>query len=147
MEKIAVFVDDAEHARHLLAPLLAPAAAPVQWYVIGCAPRLTHRIGKWVSHSQREHWREHWLRELRRQLEPVLRGAAAEWQVARGPLEPLAQRLRTRVGADLRVLDARRPKLGVAQPPVDASAPAATPGWAAPVAVTSSLAVMLALTD
>lgn len=147
MEKIAVFVDDAEHARRLLAPLLAPAAAPVQWYVIGCAPRLTHRIGKWVSHSQREHWREHWLRELRRQLEPVLAGAQVEWEVARGPLEPLTQRLRARAGTDLRVLDARRPKLGVAPAPLDSSAPAAAPGWAAPAAVTSSLAVVLALTD
>ena len=147
MEKIAVFVDDALHAGQLLRPMLVPAAAPVQWVVVGCAPRLTHRIGKWVSHSQRQHWREHWARDMRRQLEPVFAGAPVEWELARGPLEPLVSRLRSRVGSDLRVLDARRPKLGAAQAPLDGSVRAPAQGWAAPVAVTSSLAVMLALTD
>lgn len=147
MEKIAVFVDDAEHAGRLLRPLMAPAADPVQWIVVGCAPRMTHRIGKWVSHSQRQHWREHWAREMRRQLEPVFGGAQVEWDLAKGPLEPLVSRLRSRVGSDLRVLDARRPKLGVSHAALDGTPHNASQDWTAPVAVTSSLAVMLALTD
>lgn len=147
MEKIAVFVDDAAHAGQLLRPLLAPAAAPVHWVVVGCAPRLTHRIGKWVSHSQRQHWRDHWAREMRRELAPVFGSARVDWELARGPLEPLVSRLKSRVGSDLRVLDARRPKLGAAQAPLDGSPQAAGQGWGAPVAVTSSLALMLALTD
>lgn len=151
MDKIAVFVDDAEHARRLLAPLLASGAADMHWVIVGCAPRLTHRIGKWVSHSSREQWRERWLRSLRAELEPLF-GANApgpcEWLLARTPLDALVARLRVRLGADLRLLDARRPKLGVDLPPLAASAGAASRSrWATPVAVSSSLSLVLALTD
>jgi len=151
MEKIAVFVDDVDHARQLLAPLLAQGAEPMHWVVVACAPRLTHRIGKWVSNSNRQQWREHWARALRQKLEPVFGDAGApgrEWIVARGPLDALSTRLRVRLGADLRLLDARRPKLGVVLPPLLADqAPEPGSRWAAPVAVTSSLSLVLALTD
>ena len=149
MEKIAVFVDDAEHAQRLLAPLLAQGAGGVQWVVVGCAPRLTHRIGKWVSHSQREHWRESWARALKTKLAPVFGAASVEWDLARGPLEETGRRLRRRFGTELRLLDARRPKLGAPLQPLDAqqAAPSVADRWATPVAVTSGLSVMLALTD
>lgn len=148
MEKIAVFVDDAEHAQRLLAPMLAQGAGQVQWVVIGCAPRLTHRIGKWVSHSQREHWRDTWSRTLKSRLAPLFGNAAVEWDLARGPLDEVGRRLRRRLGSDLRVLDARRPKLGAPLAPLDAQAPQSAAGrWAAPVAVSSGLSVVLALTD
>ena len=150
MDKIAVFVDDAEHARQLLAPLIADGSGRVQWVVVACAPKLTHRIGKWVAHSSREHWREHWLRTLRAKLEPVFGAAAAtecEWVLARGSLDALSGKLRRRFGSDLRLLDARRPKLGATLAPVSAEQQPAGARWTAPVAVSSSLAVMLALTD
>lgn len=152
MDKIALFVDDAEHAERLLAPMLARGARPVQWVVVACAPRLTHRIGRWVSHAGREQFRERWARELRERLQPVFArlapGAPCDWTVASGPLERQADRLRQRYGTDLRLFDARRPKLGVDTAPVDGgAAPAAGRRWAAPVAVSSSMSVMLALTD
>jgi hypothetical protein len=148
MEKIAVFVDDAEHARRLLEPLLAKGAGEVRWVVVGCAPRLTQRIGKWVAHGQREQWRTQWARKLRDQLEPLFGAASVQWQLARGPLDRQSAELRCRLGTDLRLLDARRPKLGVAMPPLDAPRKGAVPTrWATPVAVSSSLSVMLALTD
>jgi len=150
MEKIAIFVDDVDHARHLLTPMLAKGAGDVSWTVVACAPRLTHRIGKWVSHSNREQWRAHWARAQRSELEPLFAGARGprEWLVARGPLDQLSTRLRGRLGADLRILDLRRPKLGVTLAPVSSEqAPASASRWAAPVAVSSSLAVVLALTD
>ena len=40
METIAVFVNDARYAQHLLAPLLQ-GAPPTHWIVVACAPRLT----------------------------------------------------------------------------------------------------------
>ena len=57
METIAVLINDAAHARHMLLPMRT-AAEPTHWILVACAPRLTRRIGRWVSHSQREHWRE-----------------------------------------------------------------------------------------
>lgn len=146
MEKMAVFVDDADHARQLLGPLLAPAAGEVQWVVVACAPRLTQRIGRWVPRRPREQWREQWAQALRARLEPLFAGARCEWTLARGPLDALAGRLRARLGADLRLLDARRPRLGIVAPPLAAGAPARA-GWAAPVAVSSGLALVLALAD
>jgi hypothetical protein len=153
MEKIAVFVDDAEHAKQLLAPMLAQGAHPVRWVIVACPPRLTHRIGKWVSNAGREQFRERWARTLRDRLEPTLArapiGGGPDWLVAGGPLDRFADGLRARFGTDLRVLDARRPKLGVDLPPLVGGAKPATPGrrWATPIAVSSSLSVMLALTD
>ena len=97
MEKIAVFVDDAEHAERVLGPLLAGQAGSIHWVVVGCAPKLTHRIGKWTSNASRTQWRERWARALRTRLEPLFSDAdstACEWLLARGPLEPMARELR-----------------------------------------------------
>ena len=88
MEKIAVFVNDAAHARHLLQPMLK-GADPVHWIVIACPPTLTRHIGRWVSHSAREQWRERWASELCEALAPELRAAAGskvERQPAKRPL-------------------------------------------------------------
>lgn len=150
MEQIAVFVDDAEHARRILAPMLAQAAGPTRWVVVGCAPKLTHRVGKWVSHRSRENWREQWLRTLRDRLEPTFAMASGEreWMVARAPLPDVSARLRRRLGADLRLLDARRPKLGAVMSPLSAEQPAAQDHrWSTGLAVASGMATVLALTD
>ena len=119
MEKIAVFVDDAEYAERLLAPLLTGSADTTRWVVIACAPRLTHRIGRFASHASREQWRDRWARTLREALEPIFANAGARdctWTLARGPLDRLAGQLRVREGSDLRLLDLRRPKLGAVAP-------------------------------
>lgn len=150
MERIAVFVDDAAHAQRLLEPFRAEPT--IAWLVIACPPRLTHRIGKYVAHRSREQWRARWAARLREELAPTLgaapQGQSHEWLVAKGPLPELVQRLQLRHGSGLRVLDARRPKLGVAQAPLVPGQPSETAArWAAPVAVSSSLSLMLALTD
>lgn len=149
MEKIAVFVDDAEHAAGVLAPLLAGRAGGVHWVVVGCAPKLTHRIGKWTSNSTRQQWRERWARSLRVRLEPLLQQAGAErcdWQLACGPLDATARSLRQRLGSDLRLLDARRPRLATPPEPLTADAPAGA-RWAAPVALGTGISLMLSLAD
>jgi hypothetical protein len=61
MHKAIVYIDDATHARQVLAPLVTGAqAATTHWVLVACAPRMTHRISKWVSHSARENWRAKW---------------------------------------------------------------------------------------
>jgi len=108
MERIIVYLDDAAHARGQLAPLRSGAT---HWLLVACAPRMTQRIGKWVSHGSRERWRTQWAERLFAAIEPDLRarGDRVTALLATGPLPPLAARLQADHGP-CRVVDARRPK-------------------------------------
>jgi hypothetical protein len=149
MEKIAVFVNDAAHARHILEPMLA-SATPTHWIVVACPPTLTRHIGRWVSNSARQQWRERWAAELFAELEPTLRrqaGSQVDKQVAKRPLVDVSARLEARLGP-LRLLVARRPKLGKIDEPLTPSQPSDDLGrWVAPVAITTGLSAVLALAD
>ncbi len=149
MEKIAVFVNDAEHARHLLQPMLR-GAGPTHWVLVACAPTLTRHIGRWVTQSARQQWLERWSVELFAQLEPELRsvaGSQVEKLLARKPLIDVSRRLSARLGP-VRLLDARRPQVGRVDEPISDQQPAgAASRWAAPVAATTGLAAMLTLAD
>lgn len=129
MDKVIVYVDDAAYARQVLEPLATPATAgTIHWVLVACAPRMTHRISKWVSHSARENWRAKWADKLFAQLQPWLRaeGAPISTVLAKGPLPELLAQLQAEHGA-CRVVDARRPKLEQeVNTPTDA-APAAAP--------------------
>lgn len=107
MDKVIVYVDDAAWLRQQLPP---PEAA-THWVVVACAPRMTHRISKWVSHSARENWRSKWADKLFDQVIPDLqaRGDAVTPVLARGPLPELTRVLMAEHGTE-RVLDVRRPK-------------------------------------
>ena len=76
MDKVIVYVDDAAYARQVLEPLAAPATAgTIHWVLVACAPRMTHRISKWVSHSARENWRAKWADKLFAAALPLLQAA------------------------------------------------------------------------
>ncbi|MBT2326281.1 hypothetical protein J7E62_28550 [Variovorax paradoxus] len=139
MEKIILYVDDAAYAREFLAKL-SPAAVGAgarHWVLVACAPRMTHRISKWVSHSARENWRSKWFAKVQEQLLPALRmeGGEVTPVLAKGPLAALTQRLKLEHGA-AQVIDARRPKIGVDLEPVAPDVPSpGQSGWALPGAV------------
>lgn len=149
MEKIAVFVNDAEHARHLLQPMLQ-GGQPAHWVLVACAPTLTRHIGRWVTHSARQQWLERWSNELFAQLEPALQaapGSQVEKLLARKPLVTVSRRLTARLGT-VRLLDARRPQLGRVDEPITEQQPQDSANrWVAPVAATTGLAAMLTLAD
>jgi len=111
---VLVYLDDAAHAQQHMAQLAVCAPAS-HWILVACAPRITHRISKWVSHSSRENWRKRWADKLFAQMRPWLqeRGAQATTVLATGPLEELTQALQAEWGA-LHIVDARRPKLEAA---------------------------------
>lgn len=130
MDKVIVYVDDAAQAQQILAPLLAgEAAAGTHWVLVACAPRMTHRISKWVSHRARENWRDKWADKLFAQLVPWLpQGRSPVTTVlAKGPLAELTQQLQAELGA-ARVVDARRPKMDAAAEPGAAPARLSFPG-------------------
>lgn len=118
MEKLIVYVDDAAHARTVLQPLLLPAgAAPRQWILVACAPRVTHHVSKWVTHSARESWRGKWTDKLFMQLVPWLQGQDQQVLtcIGRNNLGAQTDQLLHEHGP-ARVVDARRPKQGAAEP-------------------------------
>ncbi len=156
MEKIILYVDDAVYAREHLAKL-APgvpstlsvgagvAFEPRHWILVACAPRMTHRISKWVSHSARENWRGKWFAKVQAQLVPLLEAAGDQVtpMLASGSLPELTQHLRQTHGTDT-IVDARRPKIGFDLEPVAAGhTPPAAPGWALPGAVVGMGALLV----
>jgi hypothetical protein len=127
MDKVIVYVDDAAYAQQILAPLVArEAAADTHWVLVACAPRMTHRISKWVSHSARENWRAKWADKLFAQIVPMLplAGARVTTLVAKGPLTELTDQLQAAEAVAAQVLDARRPKMDAPQEPA-----VAKPRW------------------
>ncbi|VWX59524.1 conserved hypothetical protein [Burkholderiales bacterium 8X] len=139
MEKIILYVDDAAYARQFLANQAPAAAGPGarHWVLVACPPRMTHRISKWVSHSARENWRSKWFVKVQDQLVPLLQveGGTVNPVLAKGPLPELTQRLTLEHGT-ARVVDARRPKIGVDLEPVaKGTTPAGQSTWALPGAM------------
>ncbi|MDE2604317.1 MAG: hypothetical protein KGL68_00170 [Burkholderiales bacterium] len=108
MDKVIVYLDDPGYARQCMP---RAEAGPTHWVLVACAPRMTHRISKWVSHSARENWRTKWADKLFGQVVPHLqaRGDTVTPVLARGPLPELTRSLMAEHGT-ARVLDVRRPK-------------------------------------
>lgn len=129
MDKVIVYVDDAAHALGVLQPLLAGPPAPRQWIVLACAPRVTQHVSKWVTHSARANWRGKWADKLFAQLVPRLREAGVDVHtcLGTGNLAAQTQDLLDRHGP-ARVIDARRPKLGLGLVPPAAGRPLAGGG-------------------
>jgi hypothetical protein len=124
MDNIIVYVDDANYALQMLQPMLPTGEArnPTRWIVVGCAPRVTHRVSKWVTHSARESWRGKWAEKVFGQLTPLLEGDGniVLTQMAQTTLCTQTEALIREHGA-ARVLDARRPKFGQDMQPVTAA--------------------------
>ncbi len=152
MDTLIVYLDDANYAQHMLAPMLNKDLS-TRWVLVACAPRMSHRISKWLTHSARENWRTQWGEKLFAQVTPTLLPrdgmptsggqTLVECLVAKGPLPALTQSLRSRFGA-AHVVDARRPKFGQALEPVTLEQPREKQGWQIPGAV-GSLSAMLVL--
>lgn len=158
MQAVIVYVDDAAHARQILEPLATGAtAAATHWVLVACAPRMTHRISKWVSHSARESWRIKWADKLFAQMRPWLdsTGARVSTVLAKGPLPELLVTLQAEHGAGAPIVDARRPKLEQeAQAPAPAAAAAAPivtrkppRRWSVPGSLTSLGLLFMLATD
>jgi hypothetical protein len=139
MDTFIVYVDDAHYTKTILTPLLGSTTAS-RWILVACAPRMSRRIGKWLSHSSRENWRDKWCEKLFSQITPTLHTQRSEVQVileyvvAKGPLPELTQQLHNHFGA-ARVVDARRPKFDPELAHVIAEPPRELPGWPASKAV------------
>lgn len=142
MDTIIVYFDDASFAKQQLASL-ASDSLETQWVLVGCAPRMTHRIGKWLSHSARMGWREQWASKAFAQVLPILRNNSnkVETLLATGSLQDMTDKLRKEWGA-ARVVDARRPKFGVVFEPVVKGIGQEKQAWQIPGAVMGMSAVL-----
>ena len=114
METIIVYLDDAAYAQPMLHPMAQSArAADTHWVIVACAPRITHRVSKWVSNRTRENWRNKWADKLFADVLPTFEGQGLKVsaRLARGPLTELVEELRAELGATPQIVDLRRPKV------------------------------------
>ena len=116
MNNVIVYIDDAAHALQMLASMQAAGSAngPVRWILVGYAPRVTHRVSKWVTHSARENWRGKWADKVFTQLTPLLQqGHDTVVTLLADSALPLSLQTHALCGqyGNARVLDARRPKI------------------------------------
>lgn len=121
MDRFIVYVDDATSAQQGLATLLArQPSARAQWLLVACAPRMTHRISKWVSHRARENWRDKWADKLFAQILPTLPAHAGtvSTMLAKVPLAELTAQLQAEHSAPAQVIDMRRPRAAYDGAPV-----------------------------
>ena len=128
METIIVYMDDADYAMQLLAPMLPESAdTPTRWVLVGCAPRITRHISKFVTQSARAGWRGGWADKVFGQVIPHLQNLDRPLDIVITQLAPPRQSLceltkgLTRQYSPRHVLDARRPKLGQDLQPVTAT--------------------------
>ena len=126
MDNIIVYVDDAAYALQMLQGMFADGTPrkPTRWIVVGCAPRVTHRVSKWVTHSARESWRGKWTDKVFASLVPLLQqgGDIVVTQIAQTTLPAQTETLMREFGV-AKVLDARRPKFGHDLQPVTENQP------------------------
>ena len=163
MDNIIVYIDDAAYALHMLQPMLPNAGpddaayAPVlsspgsaasstgtHWILVGCAPRVTRRVSKWVTHSARDSWRRKWADKVFSAIVPALqwRPGTVTTLLADTSLSDQTAALIRQHGT-AKVLDARRPKLGQDLQPVSAAQvqePRSVIGFAAAMAGATVLA-------
>lgn len=126
METIIVYLDDADYAQPMLQSMAQSAhAGRTHWVVVACAPRITHRVSKFVSNRSRESWRNKWADKLFAATTPLLvqSGARVTQRLARGPLVELVEELRQELGTSPQIIDLRRPKLEHVAAPALAPAP------------------------
>lgn len=148
MEHIALFANDAEHARRIVSPLL-PALAGAHVVIVACPPTLTRHLGRWVSRGARHQWRQDWSQELFDAIEPDLRrqgASAVERMVGQRPLVAVTDQLRARHPA-IKIVDARRPRPGRDDEPLAAGQPVASGRLASTLAATGGLGAILVLAD
>ena len=153
MEKIIVYLDDADYAQQQLAPMTtggdAAGAPRTHWVLVACAPRMTQHISKWVTYSARQNWRVKWADKVFREIAPHLtqHGDTITKVLAKGPLPELTRQLSSE-HATSRVLDARRPKFGQDLLPVTADQPTGKDErWSVPGAVLGMGAVLVLAAD
>ena len=118
METWLVYIDDKNHAQQQLTPMLIKGV-PIQWVLVGCPPRLTRHAGKWLTQKAIQRWRNQWTQDNLQPIQAMLSesGDKVHTQVANGPFVLMTKQLQQEWGT-LRVIDARRPRLGQDLPPV-----------------------------
>jgi hypothetical protein len=120
----------------MLTPMIE-SPLPTHWLLAACPPSLTRHAGRWVSHGARRAWTLRWSADLFAQLAPLLRepaGSRVETMLVGRTVQGMAERL-VRQHGPIRLLDARRPRLGHIDDPLrgaDAT-PSRARRWTAPL--------------
>ncbi len=117
LDTYIVYLDDASYGQQQLADVLRQPHVK-RFVLVACAPRMTRRIGKWLSHSARENWLDKWCNKLFDQFVPMIAKSDHVFcEVATGPLQNYTEMLLKDLGR-AQIIDARRPKFGVELQPL-----------------------------
>ncbi len=145
METFIVYVNDADHAQRQVVPLLQDRSGD-HWVLVACPPRLNRHSGRWVSQPALRRWKQEWARDNLRDLVALIEGRdnKASTRVAHGDLVAFTRQLRGELGA-ARILDARRPKVGVTLEAVTPEQPAEQQGALAAAGGALALGALIAL--
>lgn len=114
VDTIIVYADDVQYAQPFLQAMAqTPSANRTHWILVACAPRVTHRVSKFASNRSRENWRNKWAEKLFQGCEPLLQPNAGKLStvLAKGPLTELLADIQSEYGANVQVVDLRRPKM------------------------------------
>lgn len=115
MQTVIAYVDDAEQALRQLPGARTHESSAVRWVLVGCPPRVTHHVSRWVTRSARENWRSKWAQKLFAQLVPALERPGDEVVICLGDNNLKAQsEALMREHQASRIVDARRPRSGPA---------------------------------
>ena len=112
---------------------------------------MTRHAGRWVSNGARRAWIERWSGDLFSQLTPLLRdpaGSRVETMLVSRTVQGMAERLQRQHGP-VRLLDARRPRLGHIDEPLPGAdgAPSPAQRWTAPLTAMAGVSSLLVLAD
>lgn len=124
MHTTLLYLDDADYARSLLQSVVASGhTAQTHWVLVACAPRITHRVSKFVSNRTRENWRSKWADKLFASIVPMLAdsGGRITTVLARVPLHEVQAQVQAEYGPAVQVVDLRRPKQQAASSQVGAA--------------------------
>ena len=153
MKTTIVYVNDAAYALKILQPMLpstseATTVQPTNWVLMGCAPRVTNDIGKWVSTEAIKLWRQDWADGELGQIEELLKksGGTVSMQLTTHKTSLIAQtEALTLQFEQVQVLDARRPMFGQDLEPVTTSQLQEKNGVLGALAAVTSAGLLVAL--
>ena len=113
METFIAYVDNKEHARQQLLPMLGNQI-PAQWIFVGCPPVHTRHTTRWVNKVALKKWRSTWTVQTLQELVELCerKGLPSSTRIANQPLLQVTRQLTGEYPHAI-VVDARAPKVGV----------------------------------
>jgi len=147
METFIAFIDDGEYAVQSMIPMLH-STTQAKWILVACPPKLNRHSSKWITQKAMKRWQSNWSQKCLQSLIELLNTKKDTYitRTANGSLIDLSTQLKTEYQPS-RILDWRRPKLGVQLEPLTIDQPQNDNKWVIPSGVIALGSVMAIAID